>query len=111
MIEVWMRRMEQAWRELSNWNQSKVHIFHHNDTDGLTSGAILTEAFERKGYTVHRYALEKPYPAVLKKIFSQEGRSTHLCGFCGSDCTSPFRAEQGKKSCVDSGSSRGLGSH
>ena len=83
MIEVWMRRMEQAWRELSNWNQSKVHIFHHNDTDGLTSGAILTEAFERKGYTVHRYALEKPYPAVLKKIFSQEGRILIFADFAG----------------------------
>jgi hypothetical protein len=83
MIEEWMRRMEQAWRELSNTNQSKVQIFHHNDTDGLTSGAILTEAFERKGYTVHRYALEKPYPAVLKKIFAQEEKVLIFSDFAG----------------------------
>ena len=83
MIEVWMRRMEQAWRELSNCNPSQVHIFHHNDTDGLTSGAILTEAFERKGVTVHRTALEKPYPAVLKKIFTQEGEVLVFADFAG----------------------------
>jgi single-stranded-DNA-specific exonuclease len=83
MIEEWMRRMEQAWRELSNWNQSKVHIFHHNDTDGLTSGAILTEAFEGKGYAVHRYALEKPYPAVLKKIFTQKREVLIFADFAG----------------------------
>ena len=65
------------------WPTSKVQVFHHNDTDGLTSGAILTEAFERKGYSVHRYALEKPYPALLKKIFGARGEIFIFADFAG----------------------------
>jgi hypothetical protein len=83
MIEKWITRMEGAWKDLSDWNHSEVHVFHHNDTDGLTSGAILTEAFERKGYTVRRYALEKPYPAVLKKIFAPKGEIFIFADFAG----------------------------
>ena len=62
MIEEWMVRMERAWKDLSNRNPSKVQIFHHNDTDGLTSGAILTEAFKRKGYTVQSLCSRETLP-------------------------------------------------
>ncbi len=47
----------------------EVILFHHNDTDGLASGAILSTAFSRAGYTVDRYALEKPYPELLDIVF------------------------------------------
>ena len=82
-IETWIQRMERALIDFYEWPTSKVQVFHHNDTDGLTSGAILTEAFERKGYSVQRYALEKPYPAVLKKIFAQEGEVLIFADFAG----------------------------
>ncbi len=47
---------------------SEVFILHHNDTDGLTSGAILAKAFDREGYHIHRGCLEKPYPEIVEKI-------------------------------------------
>lgn len=60
-----------------------ILVFHHNDSDGLTSGAILTKAFERQGYMVARYCLEKPYPAVLRKVFEKSGQMIVFADFAG----------------------------
>ena len=75
--------MEKAIREVNKWPEKAVQLFHHNDSDGLTSGAILTRVFERKGFEVKRYCLEKPYPAVLKKAFKQEGKLIVFTDFAG----------------------------
>lgn len=75
--------MEHAIQELRQWPEKTVQIFHHNDADGLTSGAILTRAFERQGFKVQRYSLEKPYPAVLKKIYEQEEKILIFADFAG----------------------------
>ncbi len=48
----------------------EVIFFHHNDTDGLTTGAILSAAFERKHLKIARYCLEKTYPEVLERIIA-----------------------------------------
>lgn len=58
-------------------------LVHHNDTDGLSSGAVTMTAFERCGYTVDRYSLEKPYPQVLERIFSRSGRIVVFADFAG----------------------------
>jgi len=83
MMKQLVELMEKAFRDLESRQKSRVRIFHHNDTDGLTSGAILTRAFERKGYGVDRYALEKPYPPLLEKIFSREGEIVIFADFAG----------------------------
>lgn len=75
--------MESAIRELKEWPENTVQIFHHNDTDGLCSGAILTKAFERQGYEVQRYCLEKPYPALLERVYQQEGSIIIFADFAG----------------------------
>jgi hypothetical protein len=75
--------MEQAVREVRRMPEQAVQIFHHNDSDGLTSGAILTRAFERQGFEVRRFCLEKPYPAVLEKVFEQEGKLLVFADFAG----------------------------
>ena len=75
--------MEHAIQELKHWPEKTVQVFHHNDSDGLSSGAILTRAFERQGYQVRRFCLEKPYPAVLKKVFEQEGGLLVFADFAG----------------------------
>jgi len=51
--------------------------------DGLSSGAILKAAFERQGYSVRRFSLEKPYPKVLEKVFQQKGELIVLTDFAG----------------------------
>ncbi|MFZ2097544.1 MAG: hypothetical protein WAV05_12980 [Anaerolineales bacterium] len=75
--------MEQAIWEIKQWPEKTVQIFHHNDSDGLSSGAILTRAFERQGFKVKRYCLEKPYPALLKKVYEQEGSILVFADFAG----------------------------
>jgi hypothetical protein len=75
--------MESAIRAVKKWPEKAVQIFHHNDADGLSSGAIVSRAFERQGFEVRRFCLEKPYPAVLKKVYEQEGRILIFADFAG----------------------------
>jgi len=75
--------MERAIFEVKRWPDNAIQIFHHNDADGLCSGAILTRAFERQGYVVHRFCLEKPYPEILKEIYKHEGRILIFADFAG----------------------------
>ncbi len=83
MLNALIDAMEQAIREVRQWSEKTVQIFHHNDSDGLTSGAILTRAFERQGFDVRRFCLEKPYPAVLRKVYEQEGKLLVFADFAG----------------------------
>jgi single-stranded-DNA-specific exonuclease len=83
MLNNLINAMEQAIQEVRQWPEKTVQVFHHNDADGLTSGAILTRALEREGFKVRRFCLEKPYPAVLKKVFEQEGRLLIFADFAG----------------------------
>ena len=83
MLDKLIEAMERAIFEVKRWPDNAVQIFHHNDADGLCSGAILTRAFERQGYVVHRFCLEKPYPEVLKEIYKHEGRILIFADFAG----------------------------
>ena len=83
MLNTLIDAMEHAIREVKQWPEKVVQIFHHNDSDGLSSGAILTRAFERQGFKVQRFCLEKPYPAVLKKVYEQEGKILIFADFAG----------------------------
>ncbi len=88
--------MEQAIREVRKMPEKAVQVFHHNDSDGLTSGATLTRAFERQEYSVRRFCLEKPYPAVLEKVFEQEGKILIFADFAGRIAPLLSRLNQGR---------------
>ena len=83
MINQLMEAMKKAIGEVRQWPEKTVYIFHHNDADGLSSGAILTRAFNRQGFEVRRFCLEKPYPAVLQKVYEQEGKILIFADFAG----------------------------
>jgi hypothetical protein len=83
MLNNLIDAMKQAIAEVRRWPEKTVQVFHHNDADGITSGAILTRVFERQGNRVQRSCLEKPYPAVLKKVYEQEGRLIIFADFAG----------------------------
>ena len=83
MLNTLIDAMKQAIQEVKKWPEKTVQVFHHNDADGLTSGAILTRALERLGLKVQRFCLEKPYPAVLKKVYEQDGRLIIFADFAG----------------------------
>ncbi len=75
--------MHMAVQELKRYPEKTIQVFHHNDSDGLSSGAILTRAFQRAGYEVKRFCLEKPYPAVLRKVYQKEGCILVFADFAG----------------------------
>ena len=83
MIEDFLKAVKDALKVMEEYGKKEVTLFHHNDCDGLTSGSILEEAFRREGYSVKRYSLEKPYPAVLNKIFEQENEFIVFTDFAG----------------------------
>jgi len=83
MLNTLIDAMENAIEEVKKWPEKAVQIFHHNDSDGLSSGAILTRAFQRQGFKVQRFCLEKPYPAVLRKVYQQEGKILIFADFAG----------------------------
>jgi len=83
MLNALIDAMADAIQEVRKMPEKAVQVFHHNDSDGLTSGAILTRAFERQGFEVRRFCLEKPYPAVLEKVYEQEGKILIFADFAG----------------------------
>lgn len=83
MLDDLIAAMQRAQIEVERLLDRRVQILHHNDSDGLASGAILTRAFERKGFSVERVCLEKPYPAVLDRVFAASGRLIVLTDFAG----------------------------
>ena len=54
---------------------NRITLIHHNDTDGLSAGSILTSCFERMNTPLHRYAIEVLHPLSLKALFDQEDPS------------------------------------
>ncbi|MBN2395348.1 MAG: DHH family phosphoesterase [Candidatus Atribacteria bacterium] len=58
-------------RKMKEYPSKDILLLHHNDTDGLTSGAILLKALTRAGYNIKRYSLEKPYPKILEKLLNE----------------------------------------
>ena len=83
MREKLLADMQKAIEQVRQWPKKEVRVFHHNDSDGLSSGAILTQAFQRDGFEVHRFCLEKPYPALLHKVYQQEGEIIIFADFAG----------------------------
>jgi hypothetical protein len=78
-----IKDMQKAIEDVQQWPRKEVQIFHHNDSDGLSSGAILTRTFERAGFAIKRFCLEKPYPALLQKVYAQEDGIIVFADFAG----------------------------
>lgn len=96
MVGEFIRAAERAIEKIYSWPRKRVCIYHHNDADGLCSGAILATAFQRKGYGVKRACLEKPYPAILEKIYQQQGEILIFADFAGRIAPLLSRLNQGR---------------
>ncbi|MBI9105163.1 MAG: DHH family phosphoesterase [Spirochaetales bacterium] len=78
-----IKAIQTAAETVVTYSSKEVSLFHHNDTDGLCSGAILLKAFTDSGYKVSRFSLEKPYPQILERIFSSTGKVLIFADFAG----------------------------
>lgn len=74
-------RLNQAAEYIQKNLSKPFWVFHHNDTDGLTSGAIVKKALDRVGVKPRGYCLEKPYPSLLEFIFTQQIDPGSVCIF------------------------------
>jgi single-stranded-DNA-specific exonuclease len=83
MVENLIHVMEKAVTTLKNYPSSKVTLYHHNDTDGLSSGTVLLNAFIKTGYEISRCALEKPYPQILEIILGKKDQIIIFADFAG----------------------------
>ena len=83
MINDLILKIEETIRAIRSKSPSEIKLFHHNDTDGLCSGTILLNAFEQTGHKVSRFSLEKPYPRVLEKIFTEKDQLIIFADFAG----------------------------
>ncbi len=83
-MEKYLGTIREGIERLRKYGSKELILLHHNDSDGLTSGAILYRAFTREGYDVKKFSLEKPYPAVLDKLFSEnKGKIIVFADFAG----------------------------
>jgi len=67
-------RAKAAIAELKKTQPAEITLIHHDDADGLCSGAISKTALEREGYVVKQLCLEKIYPEVIEDVHRQKGK-------------------------------------
>jgi|Deesub1362A_J573_1020465.scaffolds.fasta_scaffold02097_5 hypothetical protein len=69
----WIKKVAET---IENYEGDKITVVHHNDADGLTSGAILSnfcECIDKKSDLV---CIEKVHPAIVEKI--HEGKEGEI---------------------------------
>lgn len=80
-FEAFLSHIKSSAQAFTTLPSKSVLLIHHNDADGLSSGAILSAAFERMGLRVRRYCLEKPYPLVVKLLLKEAPDSAETVVF------------------------------
>jgi len=73
-IEEFGEKASSAISELRKTKIGEMVLVHHDDADGLCSGAIMKTALEREGYKVKTFCLEKIYPEVVEDLHKSRGK-------------------------------------
>jgi single-stranded DNA-specific DHH superfamily exonuclease len=73
-FEEFGRRVGEAISELKQRKPDEIVLVHHDDADGLCSGAITKTVLEREGFKVKTFCLEKVYPEVIESLHEGSGR-------------------------------------
>jgi len=63
-----------AISELRKTKTKEIVLVHHDDADGLCSGATMKATLEREGYKVKAFCLEKIYPEVIEDLHKTRGK-------------------------------------
>jgi len=72
-FEEFRKKAATAISELKNAKARDIVLVHHDDADGLCSGAIMKTSLEREGYRVKAFCLEKVYPEVVEDLHKGRG--------------------------------------
>jgi len=71
-FEKFMQAQRESVAYLKSFPHRMAAIIHHNDTDGIASGAILKEALRREGYRAENVPIERVHPLFLPRIHTTE---------------------------------------
>jgi single-stranded-DNA-specific exonuclease len=82
-FEAFMEAQREAVAYLKSFPHRTAAIVHHNDTDGIASGAILKQALLREGYQTENIPIERVHPSFLPRIHTT-GRKIILYADLGS---------------------------
>ncbi|MCE5264544.1 MAG: DHH family phosphoesterase [Deltaproteobacteria bacterium] len=67
-IDAFRGAMKAAAAMLTEEPGRDITVVHHNDTDGIASGAILRQSLMRAGFSVESIPIERVHPAFLPAI-------------------------------------------
>jgi hypothetical protein len=64
--------LETAAARIRSLSARRITIVHHNDTDGITAGAILKTGLRRAGFETENIPIERVHPLFLPRIHIPE---------------------------------------
>lgn len=67
-LENFREAMRVSAASLTDAPCREITLIHHNDTDGITAGAILRKSLLRSGFSVENIPIERVHPAFLPAI-------------------------------------------
>lgn len=72
MTSDYFERVDEAISKLVESGEKRAVVVHHDDADGLCSGAIICESLRRAGFEVKTICLEKLFREVVDSIHRKE---------------------------------------
>jgi len=69
------KRAAAAISELKRIRPTQITLVHHDDADGICSGAIMKTALEREDFGVKTFCLEKIYPEVIEDVHKRKDKA------------------------------------
>ena len=73
-LENFREAMRASAASLTDAPCRDITLIHHNDTDGITAGAILRKSLLRSGFSVENIPVERVHPAFLPAIHTPARR-------------------------------------
>jgi hypothetical protein len=67
-FDAFMLAQKAAVAYLQRFSGQGATVVHHNDTDGITAGAILKTALQRAGFALENIPLERVHPEFVARI-------------------------------------------
>ncbi len=64
--------VEQVAKKIEDYAEDDITVIHHNDADGLTSGAIISNFCNCINKKVERICIEKVHPKIIEKIHERK---------------------------------------
>ena len=66
--QTYIEALRKGIERLRAEDKKNLVLVHHNDSDGISSAAVLETALTRDGFTVERIPLERVHPPIIERI-------------------------------------------